>query len=164
VSVSPAAMAAALAQAEAILDAVQGAGQDAIPPLSRLAQSITNDTINWLRNAPLDLPRKDGHRAAGVAPTKGGKLERDGVLEAYGAEGRIRITSRSIARRRIALAILSHPDDGPRVRIRQPVKRFEKSPRPRTAAELEGLRRGNEGRRLKAQEEQRRREVQAARV
>jgi hypothetical protein len=57
----------------------------------------------------------------------------------------------SIYARLRRLAALSHPADGPAAKVRQPSRRFAKKPRARTEAELEGLRRGNERRRLEAQ-------------
>jgi hypothetical protein len=140
-------MAAALAQAEAIFEhGVDNAGAS----LSKTLQPIAVDNIRWLRNAPFDLPRAEGHREAGVAQTKGLGLEAAGVFEAYAVGSRIRITSRSIARYRLANAILSHPADGPPTKIRQPAARYQKRPRERTPQELEGLRKGNEGRALEA--------------
>ena len=139
--------AAAQAQAEAVLEH----GVDNAGPLSKLARSLALDTVSWLRAMPPDLPRKEGHHAAGVGPTKGLELEGAGMLESFADGVRMRISSRSIARRRIALAILSHPADGPKLKIRQPTARYQKGPRPRTPAELEGLRKGNEQRAAKAQ-------------
>ena len=152
-------LAAALALAETILQLGPN-GVDT--PLSDLARSIGFDSKNWLGAVPPDLPRKDGYRAAGVGPTKGGELEADGVLEAFNDGARVRITSRSIARRRIALAILSHPHDGPRRKIREPKERFQKTVRPRTEAELAALRKANERRAREA--EQRREANKVARV
>ena len=153
-------MAAALALAETILrDGVEGVeGVDT--PLSKVPRSVAEDAVIWLGAAPPDLPRKDAHRAAGVGPTKGGELEAAGVLEAFNDGSRVKITTRSIARRRIALAILSHPHDGPRRKIREPRECFKKQPRARTPAELEGLRKGNAARRAaKLRREAKRREA-----
>ena len=149
------AMAVALAQAGAILEhGVDRAGA----PLSRILRSIGGDNIRWLDNAPFDLPRPEGHREAGVHTTKGLQLEGLDVLEAYAVSSRIRITSRSIARYRLANAILSHPVDGPRPRIRQPSARFQKKIRPRTPQELAALARAN----AKRAEDKKRREAKAA--
>ncbi len=135
--------AAALALAETIL---QHGAEGVDTPLSPLHRSVAADSINWLGSVPPDLPRKEAYRAAVVGATKGGELEADGVLEAFNDGARVRITSRSIARRRIALAILSHPIDGPRTKIREPAKRFQRRVRPRTEAELQGLARANAAR------------------
>lgn len=136
-------MAAALAQAETILrDGVEGVDT----PLGKVPRSVAEDAIIWLGAAPPDLPRKDAYRAAGVGPTKGGELEAAGVLEAFNDGSRVKVTTRSIARRRIALAILSHPANAPRTKVRQPKGRFQKQPRARTPAEREGLRKGNAAR------------------
>jgi hypothetical protein len=142
--------AAALTLAEAILQ-VGVKGVDT--PLSNVVKSIATDTIDRLRTSPPDVSRKEACREAVVGPTKELELEADGVLDAYADGSRVRITSRSIARRRIALAILSHPPDGPRLRIRQPKERFQKAVRPRTPQELTALQRANDRRKANAEEE-----------
>jgi hypothetical protein len=50
----------------------------------------------------------------------------------------------------IALALLSHPIDGPELKARKPAKRYQKPPRPRTEAELHGLEIANARRRENA--------------
>jgi hypothetical protein len=74
-------------------------------------------------------------------------LENSGELHSY-LEGSVRrVNTASIYLRLAKLALASHPADGPRATARQPPTRYRssvKSPRPRTAAELEGLRKGNE--------------------
>jgi hypothetical protein len=115
--------------------------------LSPLVRSVAIDTIRWLRNAPLDQPRKGAQREGGVGPTKELELEAAGIFEAFADGVRMRVTSRSIARRRIALAILSHPVDGPKSKVRQPKARFQKKIRPRTENELRALQRANDARR-----------------
>ena len=139
-----------LALAETILQH----GVDAVDtPPSSLLRSVAADSINWLGSVPPDLPRKEAYRAAVVGATKGGQLEADGVFEAFNDGTRVRITSRSIARRRLALVILSRPPDGrPRLKIREPRARFQKVPRPRTEAELEGLRKANAARAREAEQ------------
>jgi hypothetical protein len=150
-------MAAALELAEAVLEhGVAGA------PLSATVRSIALGTISWLHTAPLDQSRKGTCTEAGIGPTKEAELEAAGIFEAYAANSRIRVTSRSIARYRLANAILSRPVDGPPLKIRQPKARFQKRRREPTPAELAGLRKGNEGRRLKHQKDQHRREAKAA--
>jgi hypothetical protein len=149
-------LAAALNQAEAILQHdVDGAGV----LLSKLARSFALDSISWLGAAPLDQSRVETRRAAGVGSTKELELEAAGVFEAYNDGARVGVSSRSIVRRRIALAILSHPVGGPQPKIRQPSARHQKRPRERTPAEIEGLRRGNAQR---AEQAQKRREAKAA--
>jgi hypothetical protein len=102
-------LAAALAQAEAIL--VHGVdGADA--PLTGLVRAVAADTIHWLSTTSLDQSRRGAQFYASVGPTKEGELEAAGIFEAFTANSRICITSRSIARYRIANAILSHADDG----------------------------------------------------
>ena len=152
------ALAVALAQAELIIE--RGV-DDAGVPLSPLARSIAVDTIKWLAAASLDQSRVQTQQIANLGPTKVGELGAAGVFEEYADGSRIRITSRSIARRRIALAILSHPANGPRPKIREPSARYQKRPRERTPQEREGLRIGNERRREEARQ---RRAEKAARV
>lgn len=79
------AMAAALAQAATVLEH----GVDKAGPLSKPARSLALDTISWLCDAPLDHARKEGHRAAGVAQSKGLELEAAGILEAFADGTRI---------------------------------------------------------------------------
>jgi hypothetical protein len=151
------ALAVALAQAETIL----ACGiDDAGVPLKGVGRSIAATTIDWLRDAPLDVSRVEAQRDGGVKATKELELEADGIFEAYGV--RMRVTTRSIARRRIALAILSHPVDGARPRIRQPIARYQKEVRPSTERELEGLRKGNQQRAAAAAEARKRREESRA--
>jgi hypothetical protein len=153
------AMAVVLAQGDAVLDnGLDGAGVK----LSELARSIAVDTLKWLGGTSLDQSRVQTQQITNLGPTKIGELGAAGIFEEYVDGTRVRITSRSIARRRIALAILSHPVSGPRLKIRQPSARFKRRPRERTEAELEGLRRGNEQRAEAAR--QRREARTAARV
>jgi hypothetical protein len=149
-------MAAALKQAEAILEHdVDGADV----PLSGLVRSVAADTIHWLSTTSLDQSRKGAQFYGGVGPTKELELEAAGIFEAFAANSRICVTSRSIARYRIANAILSHDHDGSRLKIRQPKARFQKQIRPRTEAELRGLEIGNQRR---AEHARRRREESRA--
>jgi hypothetical protein len=119
-------LAAALAQAELT---IQRGVDDAGVPLSGLARSIAVDTIKWLGAASLDQSRVQTQQIANLGPTKVLELGAAGVFEEYADGARIRITSRSIARRRVALAILSHPVNGPRLKIREPSARYKKRPR-----------------------------------
>jgi hypothetical protein len=152
-------MVAGLALAETV---IQLGPNEVDTPLSDIAQSIASDEINRLSAAPPDVSIKETQRLTGLGQTKTRELIAAGVLEAFNDGTRIKVTRRSIARRRIALAILSHPADGPRLRIRQPKERFQKAVRPRTEAELEGLRKGNAARAREA--EQRREANKVARV
>jgi hypothetical protein len=134
---------AALAQAEAILEhGVDGAGV----PLSGLVRSVAADTIHWLNTTSLDQSRKGAQLYGGVGPTKELELEAAGIYEAFAANSRICVTSRSIGRYRIANAILSHPVDGPKLKIRQPKARFKKQRRESTPQELAALQRANDAR------------------
>ena len=110
-------LAAALALAEAILQhGVEGVDT----PPSNIIRSIATDEISQLATAPPDLSIKETQRVTGLGQTKTRELIADGVFEAFNDGPRVRVTLRSIARRRIALAILSHPADGPRLKIREP--------------------------------------------
>jgi hypothetical protein len=99
------------------------------------------------------LSRKDAGALLGVGVTKLLQLEAAGKLDGFLDGASRRITTASLYRYLIGQVIKSHPVDGPAVKVRQPPKQFRraKAPRPRTEAELDGLRRGNERRRLEAQ-------------
>jgi hypothetical protein len=162
-------LAAGLAQAEQVLEhGVDNAGV----PLSKIARSIAADSISWLRSASPDQSRKEAQRSGSVGATKELELEAAGVYEAYADGTRIRVSSRSIARRRIALAILSHPVDGPRWKVREPSARYQKKVRPRTPQEKQGLAVANQHRaeeaahkrEVRVEEIQKRRQAKAARV
>ena len=73
-------------------------------------------------------------------------IEAAGEVQTYLDGGKRLVTADSIAIRMIALALSSHPADGPKLKVRQPPGRFQKRRREPTAAELEGLRKGNEQR------------------
>ena len=72
-----------------------------------------------------------------------GTREASGELVVYQDGGQLRITRRSAYNRKIALLIESNPVGQSRPKIRKVPSAFKKKPRPRTEAELEGLRRGN---------------------
>src|SRR5271166_3933022 len=133
------AMLAAMRQADIIIDR----GLDA-EPLSERANSLRAGWLAWYReqDGP-SLSRKQAQKAGGYGPTREIELEDSGILEAYVDGGVRRISTRSVARRGIALAILSHPLDGPPLKVRLPAKRYQPRRRERTAQELEGLRRSN---------------------
>jgi hypothetical protein len=71
------------------------------------------------------------------------QIEASGELVVYQDGGQLRITRRSAYNRKIALLIESNPVGQSRPKIRKVPSAFKKKPRPRTEAELEGLRRGN---------------------
>ncbi len=91
-------MAAALALGEATLE---HGPDNAGAPLSKLVRSVAVDTIRWLTTVPPDRSRKQAQWDANVGPTKELELEAIGVFEAYADGTRIRVSSRSIARRRL---------------------------------------------------------------
>jgi hypothetical protein len=72
--------------------------------------------------------------------------ERRGVLRTYTDGTSVRITTQSLYEHLIELA------SAPVRKVRQPVARFRHKRRDPTEAELEGLRRGNERRRLEAEQ------------
>jgi hypothetical protein len=156
-------LAAALARAEDIL--VHGVDAVDAPP-SGLVHSVAADTIHWLSTTSLDQSRKGAQFYGGVGPTKELELEAAGIFEAYAANWRICVTSRSIARYRIANAILSHDHDGSRLKIRQPKARFKKQRRESTPQELAALKRANdaraEGKQRRLLEDKQRREAKVA--
>jgi hypothetical protein len=86
-----------------------------------------------------------------VGPTQEIKYERADLLDSFLDGTARRVSIASIYRLLISRAIASHPVDGPPARARFPAARYVKKPRPRTPAELEGLRKGNERRRLEAE-------------
>jgi hypothetical protein len=151
-------LAAALAQAEAIIDR----GIDAVPAGKR-ARPVIRTHLDWLsKQESPSSSRKGAQTVIDCGPTKEFWLEDAEILDTYNDGAHKRITNRSIARYLIALALLSHPIDAPPTKIRRPTMRFQKRPRPRTEAELRGLREGNERRHEEAQ--QRKEAKVAARV
>jgi hypothetical protein len=173
--VSHKAMAAALAMGAIILADGLGAappnlsgspaiarGLDATPPNPN-AQPIIDRAVDWRRREPrFGIPRKEVMALFGHGMTRQLVIEADSEVQTFLDGGKRLITADSVAIRMIALALLSHPAGGPPLKIRQPPGRYRKRRREPTPAELAGLAKGNEGRRLKAQEDQRHREAKAA--
>jgi hypothetical protein len=88
-----------------------------------------------------------------VGATQQIKYERAGLLDSFLDGAARRVSIASIYRLLISRAIASHPVDGPPARARFPAGRYQpraKTPRARTAAELAGLKKGNEARRREA--------------
>jgi hypothetical protein len=132
-------MTAALRVAEIILkDGIDAA------PIHPLALPHVVAAVDWLdRQISPFLTRKMAQEVIGCSQSKLLRLEAKGELESF-LDGAIRkISAFSIARRMVALAIMSHPVDGPELKARKPAKRYQKSPRVRTPAELRGLAIGN---------------------
>ena len=152
-------MAAALAQGDVIIDR----GPDAVPVSPRARPLIVNH-LNWYEGEK-HIPGKSRLELQVIldhGQTRQIKIEQVGEVDSYLDGGVRRISTRGVCRRLIALAILSHPLDGPELKVRQPPGRYQSRPRPRTQQELEGLRRGNARR---AEEARKRREAKpAARV
>jgi hypothetical protein len=130
------------------------------PPLDNVSDrgvGIVVDLLADWRNEPAPSASRPEVRAKlGCGPTKELALEASGAIDSY-LDGSVRrITMRSLYRHLIKQAIASHPKDAPDAKVRHPAGQFQskphakKAPRPRTEAELEGLRRGNEKRRLEA--------------
>jgi hypothetical protein len=159
-------MAAALKMGGAILAASLDAAAAGPPiiaqaaPVSPNARPIIMRAIDWRLHEPrFGIPRKEGMALFGHELTRQLAIENAGELQTFLDGGRRLITADSIAIRMIALALLSHPVDGPTLKVRLPPGRYQKRPRPRTPQELEGLRAGNERR---AEEARRRREAKTA--
>jgi hypothetical protein len=104
------------------------------------------------------LSRADCMALFGHGLSKQISLEEAGVFVTFSDGGKRRIEKNSAYDRLIRLLIESNPTGQAPTKIRTVATRFQKKPRPRTPAELEGLRKGNETRRLKAE---RRRAAQA---
>lgn len=148
-------MAAALEQAAVVLEH----GPDAVP-MSLQARSLGAGAIEWLgKQTGASVSRKASQEIFDHSSTRQIEVELAGEVESFLDGSMRKISVKSIARRLIALALLSHPLDGEPAKARQPAKRYQKRPRERTAAELEGLRKGNEQR---AREARKRREAASA--
>lgn len=136
-------------------------GRDALP-LNPHAEPLVAHELAWLaKQTSPTLLRKPAQEAGGWEQTKELWLEGLGILGTFNLDARVQVSTRDITRYRIAQILLSYPVDGPKSKIRQPKARFQKKIRPRTAAELEGLARGNAKR---AEEARKRREAQGSRV
>ena len=123
-------------------------------PVSPRAEPLIDYALAWyrekLRLNILSVSRQECMLVFGHGMTRQVWIEHAGEVESF-LDGSVRrISTASICRRLIALAILSHPVDGPERKARQPARRYQ--PRPRTPAELEGLRRGNQQRAEAARE------------
>jgi hypothetical protein len=120
-------------------------------PVSPRAEPLIDYAIKWFlekqRLGILSVSRAECMLIFGHGMTRQILIEKAGEVESFLDGANRRISTASICRRLIALAILSHPVDGPELKARQPAKRYAKRRREPTPAELEGLRRGNEGRR-----------------
>jgi hypothetical protein len=150
------ALAAAMETAAAILEL----GLDAAQVDLRARPLIVN-WLDWLPKQPPTMSRKECERAGGWGPTRQISLEGNDELESFLDGSLRRITTKSFVRRMIALAIMTYPLDGSERKARQPRGRFEKTVRPRTEGELEGLRKANAAR---AREAEQRREAKVARI
>jgi hypothetical protein len=151
-------LAVALAQGDFLIDK----GRDALP-LNPHAKPLIARELDWLTKQPSPtLPRKGAQEAGGWAQTKGLQLQALGILGTFNLDARVQVSTRDITRYRIAQIILSYPiHASDKLKIRQPRERFQKKIRPRTERELEGLRKGNEQRRVAAEEARRRGETVA---
>jgi hypothetical protein len=92
--------------------------------------------------------RKEAGLIINCGQTKVIKLEKAGLLHRYTDGSSVRITTASIYEYLIACAA------APPRKVREPAAKFrhaKKAPRPRTEAELEGLRKGNAKRAAEAQ-------------
>jgi hypothetical protein len=137
-------------------------GADAIPT-SPHAQPLIDHALAWYREKQrlnaLSESRKGCMSVFGHGQTRQIWIEQAGEVESYLDGGARRISAASICRRLIALALLSHPLDGPERKARLPAARYQRRPRERTEGELRGLAEGN---RQRAEMARRRREAQTA--
>jgi hypothetical protein len=181
VSVSTKAMVAALGGATLIFEGAMGATPADLPvepsitnvapisprpsPINPRAAPLVDYAISWFHEKKrlniLSVSRQECMAIFGHGMTRQILIEKAGEVESYLDGANRRISTESVCRRLIALAIMSHPLDGPELKARQPVARYQKRRREPTRAELEGLRKGNEGRALEAA---RKREAHADRV
>jgi hypothetical protein len=106
------------------------------------------------------LARRDADPAASLSRTEcmqlfghgmSKQIEVEDELVTFTDRGKRRVEKFSAYDRLIRLLIASNPAGKPSAKIREVSTRFRKKVRPRTEAELEGLRKGNEARRLEAE-------------
>jgi hypothetical protein len=120
-------------------------------PVSPMAAAIvTGLARRYAGTAAVVTSRNGACEITGLGMSRIIQLERAGELHSYLDGAARRITVASIYARSFRLAFEAHPVGGPPAVVRHPRGEYAKKPRPRTPAELEGLRRGNEGRRLAA--------------
>jgi hypothetical protein len=106
------------------------------------------DDINakWAADPSASKSRRQCMEAGAWGLTTQIAKERRGVLRTYTDGASVRITTQSLYEHLVELA------SAPVRKVRQPVTRFQRKRRDPTEAELEGLRRGNERRRLEAEQ------------
>jgi hypothetical protein len=155
VSVSAKAFTAAMVTAALIFEG----GLDATPVSPRARPLIIN-ALDWFRREKrFGMPRKETMELFGHGLTRQLKIEQSGELESYLDGGARKITIASACKRQIALALISHPLDGPELKVRLPPGRYQKRRREPTPQEPQGLRIGTAGR---AAETRQRRAAKAA--
>ena len=150
-------LAVAMESAAAILEH----GLDAVQVDLR-AKPLIIHWLDWLQKQPPTMSRKECERAGGWGPTRQIALENAGELESFLDGSKRRVPTPSFVRRMIALALMTYPLGEAERKARLPRERFQKAARPRTEAELEGLRKANAKRASEA--EQRREASKVARV
>jgi hypothetical protein len=139
-----------------MLDALNSLFDNNPPALDKVSETglrIVADLVADYANQPApSTSRVRARQLLGdVGSTKELHLENIGALDSFLDGTQRRVTTRSIFRHLVLRAIASHPRNAPSKRARRPPARFQKKPRVRTPAELEGLRKGNAKRRLEAQ-------------
>jgi hypothetical protein len=107
-----------------------------------------------------DFTRSEHRRFGKHGGSKETQIEAAGEVVVYWDGGQLRITRRSAYNRRIALLIQSNLSGQPRLK-REVKTAFKKKPRPRTEAELKGLRKGNAQRAEEARRRRREKEAEA---
>jgi len=121
-------------------------------PISERAKPLVVHALDWYgRQMSPSLSRRESQELGGWGPTRQINLEESGELESFLDGSLRRISTASFCRRLIAVAILTHPLDGPERRARQSLIRYRTHRKP-TPQELEGLRRGNARRATEAQQ------------
>jgi hypothetical protein len=132
-------------------------------PVSPRSEPLIDYAITWYREKQrlgiLSVSRQECMLIFGHGMTRQILIEQAGELESYLDGANRRISTASVCRRLIALAILSHPLDGPERKARRPAGRYQKHRREPTPQELAGLQRGNAQR---AEDARKRREAKVA--
>ena len=137
-------------------------GVNAAPINPQILSQIAALIEQRRRDPRFGMRRKEAMAIFGIGLTRVMTLEVDGEVETYLDGANRMITVNSVYVRQIALLLLANPISGPAPKARLPAKLYQ--PRrlaPPTEADLEALRKGNEGRALAAA---RKREAKAARV
>ena len=130
-----------------------------IPPLeaflskaSPVAHPLIVDTYNKMKADPsIGKSRAQSMALGGWGMTSERAKEQCGLLQTWTDGANVRVGTVSLYLHLLTLIVESHPIDAPARKARTPVKPFFKGHRRKTTeAELQGLAKGNERRRLEA--------------